>query len=137
MEQQIWNFRIFKGVWQEYLDKLSKRACDFKYAPWEVIIKEDDKHSQDVFIISSWEAEVYIWAKKVTDLWAWDLVWELAFLTWNRRYATVKAKSSVCLIKLDKEWFLELLKETKSWKEIEELVMQRLAENASKHYKIQ
>ncbi|MCT4616809.1 MAG: cyclic nucleotide-binding domain-containing protein [Candidatus Gracilibacteria bacterium] len=137
MEQQIGNFSIFKGVGTEYLQSLSKTACDFKYEPGEIIIKEGDKHSQDVYIIYSGNADVYIGAKKVSSLSDGDIVGELAFLTGNRRYATVKATTPVCLIKIDKEGFLKILHETESGREIEKLVMERLAEDASKHYKIQ
>jgi len=136
MEQKIWNFSIFKWLGTEYLKKLSQKSCDFKFNPGEVIIKEWDKHSQDVYIISTWKADVSIWAKKVAELEPGDIVWELAFLTWKRRYATVTANSPVCLIKVNQEGLLKILKETPNWKQIEEIVMKRLAENGSKHYKI-
>jgi CRP-like cAMP-binding protein len=136
MEQRIWNFSIFKWLWINYLKHLSNKACDFNYLPGEIIIKEWDKNNDDIYLISSGEADIYIWRKKIKTIETWDIVWEMASLTNSPRSATVKAKTSVCLIKLNKAWFTKIINETKHWQEIKNIVAKRVHHNASQFGKV-
>lgn len=118
LKEIISEFKIFKGLSLEELDKIIPLGIEKKYDEDEVIIEEDSKGS-DIYVILKGRVNVEIKMSssqssgssgmRVTTLREGEVFGEISFLEGGRRSAGVIALDKISVLKIDGEKLHKLL----------------------------
>ncbi len=117
LKEIISEFKIFKGLSLEELDKIIPLGIEKKYDEDEVIIEEDSKGS-DIYVILKGRVNVEIKMSssqssgssgmRVTTLREGEVFGEISFLEGGRRSAGVIALDKISVLKIDGEKLYKL-----------------------------
>jgi CRP-like cAMP-binding protein len=95
-----------------HLEALAKAAQVVELGPGLPLIREDD-HTESMFVITAGEVTVSVREegrhREVATLGKGDIVGEIALLTGHRRSATVRARTPVTALQIDREAIAPLL----------------------------
>lgn len=91
---------LFSSLGKEDLNTLSLFCQEREIKEWEILFQEWDD-SSSMYIVKSWNLEVYSWEKILWVVNAWEFVWEMSLFNSNKvRSASVKALTDTSLIVL-------------------------------------
>lgn len=105
------NIYIFEWLDEHIFEEIVKASYITNFATWHVVMREWDKSNWKAYIIINWEAQVSIGDNPIAILWPWTIFWEYAIICEEDRSATVKAKSDLKCLVLDKNNLLLLANE--------------------------
>jgi len=123
---------LFKGITDDQISMIIDNSRREKINEWDTIIKQSDESDWNAYIIQSWNAIVEINWDIIKELNEWDIFWEIALITNEKRTATIKAKTNLILLKLNKDLLFEIIRKFENWKEIQKIVMDRIIKNTKK-----
>ncbi len=130
--QEIYSLKIFLWLDKNVVDEILKNSQKEIFSAWEIIFNQNDISNWKWYIISVWEAEVYINWNLISTLWAWEIFWEIALLNEEKRTATIKAKTFLETIILTQDNIFEMIN---NWNEsINKDIMDRLEQNLINNY---
>lgn len=130
--QDIYSLKIFTWLEKNIIDIIIKNSPSEVFSPGEIIIIEWTPSNGKGYIIKSWEVDIEIGWKKIAELWAWEIFWEIALLNEEKRTATVKAISATEVIILNQENLIEMINNGNE--SINKDIMDRLEYNLIHNY---
>lgn len=130
----IYDLKIFEWIEKEIIDDILSSSKEIKYEKWSIIILEWEESNWEWYIIKEWNVEVKINWKIITNLWEWDIFWEIALLNEENRTATITAISSVILIVLNLENLVNMINNDTN--KINKEIIRRIEENIENKEKI-
>lgn len=123
---------LFEWVNDELVFFIIDNSRRVEYIAWDSIIFQWQESDNTAYIIQSGVAEVEIDWEEVAKLHPWDIFWEIALITNEKRTATVRAKTDLVLLKITKELLQRIIKELKNWKDLQTEIIRRIRENHDK-----
>ncbi len=130
--QDIYSLKIFTWLEKNIIDIIIKNSPSEIFSPGEIIIIEWTPSNGKGYIIKSWEVDIEIGGKKIAELWAWEIFWEIALLNEEKRTATVTAISTTEVIILNQENLIEMINNGNE--SINKDIMDRLEYNLIHNY---
>lgn len=132
MSIKLKDIYLFEWIDSDFINLIVDNSRRLEINSWEYIIRQWENSDDSAYIIQDWNAIVEIDWKEVKELTEWNIFWEIALITDEPRTASIKAKSSVVLLKINKELLHKIMKEFKNWREIQKIVFERIMENHKK-----
>ena len=123
---------FFQWIDNEFIKKIIDNSRREKIEKDTIIIKQRDKPDNNAYIIQEWSVIVSINWNFITELKEWNVFWEIALITNENRTATIKTKTDVIILKINKELLFSVMKELPNWEEIKKEVFNRIKENLKK-----
>lgn len=128
--QELYHLKIFTGIPKETIDIIIKNASKKVFAPWQAILRQGENSNGEWYIITSGEVEVFVNETLTTSLISWDIFWEIALLSDEKRNATIQAKTETHTLVLTQNMLLQLMEHDDSI--INKTIIQRIEENIKK-----
>lgn len=123
----IYKLRIFSWIDKSIVDEIISKSETRKYKTGSLIITEKEASNGEWYIVKKWNVEISINAKRIAELWIWDIVWEIALLSEEERTASVKAITDIEVIVLNLD---NLIKIIDNWNSnINKIVIERIEKN--------
>ena len=132
MALKLKDIKLFEWVDLEYVKIIIDNSRRIEVKKDEVILHEWAESNWKAYIIQEWIVNVDIAWDDISELTVWDIFWEMALITDDKRIATVKAKTDLILLQIDKELLHTIIKKFKNWKDIQKVFMERILENVRK-----
>ncbi len=123
----LYDLKIFEWVEEYLVDRIITEAPKEIYSKWDIILNEGDKTNWKAYVIDSWSVEVFHDGKKISELWRWEIFWEMALLREEDRNAKIIATSDVKLIVLNLDDLIEIINNDDNL--INKEIMKRIKEN--------
>jgi CRP-like cAMP-binding protein len=120
---------FFQWIDNNFINKIIDNSRREKIKKWSIIIEQWEKPDNTAYIIQEWSVNVLINWNFITELKEWNVFWEIALITNENRTATIKAKTDVILLKINKELLFSVMKELPNWEEIKKEVFKRIQNN--------
>lgn len=130
MPESIYHLEIFQWIDKDVVDNIIQNCETRQYSLWEIIIIEGSESNQEGYIIKSGRVNISIWGKKIAELWAGAIVWEIALLNEEERTATVSAINDVEMIVLSFEHLIDMINNDAN--KINKEIMRRIEENINR-----
>lgn len=127
MPENIYHLQIFQWIEKSIIDNIIENCENRKYSNWEIIIVEWEESNQEWYIIKSGRVSIQIAGSKIAELWAWDIVWEIALLNDEERTASVIANTDIEMIVLSLDHLIEMINNDEN--KINKEIMRRMEEN--------
>ena len=132
MPIKLKDIKLFEGIDSDYIKMIVDNSRRINSSSWDIILKQWDESNGSAYIIQEWEVRVEINWNEVAKLWEGDIFWEVALITNEARVASIISETELVLLKIDKELLHTIIKKFKNWKQIQEVLMKRILENAQK-----
>lgn len=123
---------FFQWIDEIFTNKIIDNSRREKIGEWKIIIKQGEKPDDNAYIIQEWSVIVSINWTFITELREWNVFWEIALITDENRTATIKAKTEVNLLKINKKLLFSVMKELENWDDIKNEVLNRIKNNLKK-----
>lgn len=120
---------LFQWISEEFINLIIDNSRRIEIEKWTEILKQWDFSNLEAYIIQNWTVEIFIYDKKIKELSEWEIFWEIALITNERRTATVKAKTDLILLKMNQELLHNILIKFPNWSEIQKTIRERILEN--------
>lgn len=132
MEDFLKKSNVFKKVDHDFYDYIQKNSKEISVKAWDLIIREWSKDTNKIYILKEWKVSCRMPITSVEEIHSWDFFWELPFLTekWVHTWNFI-AESNSKLVKINKNVIKKLLQNPLTKKEVEKIVMKRIAKNKS------
>ena len=130
MLESIYNLEIFKWIDHDVIDGIIIQCEEREYSKGEMIIIEWEKSNWEWYILKTGRVSISIWGSKISELNAWDIVWEIALLNEEERTATVSALSDITVIVLSLDNLIEMINNDEN--KINKTIMNRIEENINR-----
>lgn len=127
MPENILNLKIFRWIRRDVVESIVSNSSSKIFKQWWVIIREWDISNWEWYIVKTWQVEIDIRWNKIAELWSWDIIWEMALLSEERRNATVKAITDVEAIVLTLNDLIEMINNDEN--KINKEIIRRIEEN--------
>lgn len=121
---------IFEWFDSNLLDEILNKSTIKDFKTWDVIIKEWDEASS-AYVIIEWYVNVSKNGQDISTIFEWDIFWEIALVTNEKRTATITADDDLKVIELNKETLLEIIKLVPNWDVIKNTILNRIMQNHS------
>lgn len=102
------NIKILNGLSQDKISSILELLPLISVKWWNFIFKKWDKSNEKAYIIKSGSVEISISWKTITNLSEWEIIWEIALLSWEERTADVKALEDLELYEVSFDILMEL-----------------------------
>lgn len=132
MTIKLKDIKLFEWVDLGYVKMIIDNSRRIKVKKDEVILYEWGESNWKAYIIQDWVVRVEIWWKEVSKLTNWEIFWEMALITDDKRIATIIAETDLILLQIDKELLHTIIKKFKNGKDIQKVFMDRILENVRK-----
>ena len=123
---------LFESIDDNLICYIIDNARRVEYVEGDSVIYEWQASDNNAYIIQSGKAIVEKEWEKIASLKEWDIFWEIALITNEKRTATIRAETDLILLKINKELLHKIIKEFKNWKKIQEEIIKRIKENNQK-----
>lgn len=123
----MYSLKIFDWVEDYIVEKILADSAREKFKAWDIIVVEWEKDNGKSYVIDEWIVDVVVRWKKITELWKWEIFWEIALLREENRDATIIAKTDLVLIVLNLENLIDMVNNDDNL--INKQVMKRIKEN--------
>lgn len=123
---------LFQGLDWNFLEFIIDNSRRVEFEAEEIIIKEWEASDWNAYIIQKWEVEVLRNNKNIAILKAPEIFWEIALITDEVRTATIKTKTEVILLKINKDLLHKILKDFPNWDKVQKVIQTRIMENLNK-----
>ena len=127
MTETIYNLAIFRGIERNTVDSIILNCDEENFWSGEIIMMQWSESNWKWYIIKNGAVKVSIDWKKIVDLSAWNIVWEIALLNEEERTATVEATSDTTMIVLTLEDLIDMINSDEN--NINKEIMRRIEEN--------
>lgn len=132
MTIKLKDIKLFEWVDLGYVKMIIDNSRRIKVKKDEVILYEWGESNWKAYIIQDWVVRVEIWWKEVSKLTNWEIFWEMALITDDKRTATIIAETDLILLQIDKKLLHTIIKKFKNGKDIQKVFMDRILENVRK-----
>ncbi len=132
MTIKLKDIKLFEWVDLGYVKMIIDNSRRIKVKKDEVILYEWGESNWKAYIIQDWVVRVEIWWKEVSKLTNWEIFWEMALITDDKRIATIIAETDLILLQIDKKLLHTIIKKFKNGKDIQKVFMDRILENVRK-----
>ncbi|MDD3646097.1 MAG: cyclic nucleotide-binding domain-containing protein [Candidatus Gracilibacteria bacterium] len=132
MSIKLKDIYLFEGIDSDFINLIVDNSRRLEINSGEYIIRQGENSDDSAYIIQDGNAIVEIDGKEVKELTEGNIFGEIALITDEPRTASIKAKSSVVLLKINKELLHKIMKEFKNGREIQKIVFERIMENHKK-----
>jgi CRP-like cAMP-binding protein len=130
MAIKLKDIKLFEGIDSDYIKMIVDNSRRVNYSIWDIILNQWDESNGCAYIIQEWVVRVEINWSEVAKIWEGSIFWEIALITNETRVASVIAETNLVLLKIDQELLHTIIKKFKNWKQIQEVLMKRILENA-------
>lgn len=120
---------IFEWISMDQITMIIDNSRRETIKQWEIIINQWDDSDDNAYLIQDWTVGIEIDWKEVKEVEEWNVFWEIALITNEARTATVKAKSDLVLLKINKDLLFTIIRKFENWAEIQKTLMKRIMEN--------
>jgi CRP-like cAMP-binding protein len=120
---------LFEWISKDLVNFIVDNSRRVEYAKFDYVLHQWQESDWNAYIIQSWIAKVEINNEEAKTLQEWDIFWEIALITNEKRTASVKAETDLVLLKINKDLLHKIIKEFKNWKKIQEEIVNRIKEN--------
>ena len=127
MTETIYNLAIFKWIERETVESIIANCEEENFVQGELIMIQWTPSNGKWYIIKKWSVKVSIDWKKIVDLPAGNIVWEIALLNEEERTATVEATSDTTMIVLTLDDLIDMINSDEN--NINKEIMRRIEEN--------
>ena len=127
MTETIYNLAIFRGIERSTVDSIIVNCDEENFWSEEIIMMQWAESNWKWYIIKNGSVKISIDWKKIVDLSAWNIVWEIALLNEEERTATVEATSDTTMIVLTLEDLIDMINSDEN--NINKEIMRRIEEN--------
>lgn len=107
--ENIYKLKIFSWLQKKDIDAIITSSPQKSFKKDEVIFVQWEKNDWNAYIIIKWSVWVNIFNKEVSELWEWEIFWEIALLNDELRTATIKAKEDLQTIVINIENLLKII----------------------------
>ena len=125
--ENIYTLKIFSWLEKETVDQIVQNSEERNYNSWDIIIFEWEAANWEWYILKKWRVMVSIWWKDIVNLNPWDIFWELALLSEEKRTATVRAETEISVIVLNMDNLIMILNNDNNW--LNKTILRRIEEN--------
>jgi CRP-like cAMP-binding protein len=132
MATKLKDIYLFEWISKELVNFIIDNSRRVEYTAWDYVLHQGQESDENAYIIQSGTAKVEIDGEELKNLEEWDIFWEIALITSEKRTASVKAETDLILLKINKDLLHRLIKEFKNWKQIQEEIIKRIKENHKK-----
>lgn len=119
--------KVFIWVEDNVIDNILSKSPIEKFKKWDTIFYEWDFSNWKWYIIREWIVWVFVNDVKLADVQKWELFWEIALLSEDKRNATIIALTDVELIVLTLEDLIEMINNNENI--INKQIIKRVEEN--------
>ena len=119
--------KVFIWVEDNVIDNILSKSPIEKFKKWDTIFYEWDFSNWKWYIIREWIVWVFVNDVKLADVQKWELFWEIALLSEDKRNATITALTDVELIVLTLEDLIEMINNNENI--INKQIIKRVEEN--------
>lgn len=123
---------LFQDLDWNFLEFIIDNSRRVEFEANKILIKEWDNSDWNAYIIQKWEVEVSMKNEIITNLKAPEIFWEIALITDEPRTATIKTKTEIVALKINKELLHKILKEFPNWDKMQKIIQTRIIENLNK-----
>jgi CRP-like cAMP-binding protein len=123
------NNKLFEWIDSVFLNTLVDNSTRLKINSWEYILKQFDENNHFAYFIQQWDVEIEIDWNIIKTVWEWEIFWEIALITNEKRTASVKATTDLVLLQINKVILEKMIRELPNWKEIQKTIFSRIMEN--------
>lgn len=123
----IYSLKIFSWIDKEIVDNIVNNCEVRTHNAWDIIIIEWEESNGEWYIIKKWSVLVSIWWKAIVSLNTWDIFWEIALLSEEKRTATIKAGNDLEVIVLKMENLVEIINNDEN--QLNKTILRRIEEN--------
>lgn len=123
------NNKLFEWIDWTFLNLLVDNSKRLKINSWEYVIRQNEENNHFAYFIQKWDVDIEIDWKFIKTIWEWELFWEIALITNEKRTASVKAKTDLILLQINKVILKKMIKELPNWKETQKTIFNRIMEN--------
>jgi CRP-like cAMP-binding protein len=123
---------LFEWIKENLLHFIIDNSRRVEYTKSDYVLHQWQDSDNNAYIIQSWIAKIEIDWEEIWILQEWNIFWEIALITNEKRTASIKAETDLVLLKISKELLHKIIKEFKNGKEIQKELIRRIKENAKK-----
>jgi CRP-like cAMP-binding protein len=123
---------LFEWIKEDFLHFIIDNSKRVEYIRSDYVLHQWQDSDNSAYIIQSWIAKIEIDGEEIWALYEWDVFWEIALITNEKRTASVKAETDLILLKISKDLLHKIIKEFKNGKEIQKELIRRIQENTRK-----
>ena len=127
MTESIYSLAIFKWIDRDTINSIIMNCEEENFAAWETVVMQWDQSNGKWYIIKNGSVKVSIDDKKIVDLAAGNIVWEIALLNEEERTATVTAIENTQVIVLTIDDLIDMINNDEN--KINKEIMRRIEEN--------
>jgi CRP-like cAMP-binding protein len=136
MSIKLKDLYLFEWIEEDLLHFIVDNSRRVEYTKYDYILHQWQDSDNNAYIIQSGIVKVEIDGEEVWILNEWDIFWEIALITDEKRTASVKAETDLILLKINKDLLQKIIKEFKNWKEIQKELIKRIQENHNNNKKL-
>lgn len=125
--ENIYSLKIFSWLEKEVVDQIVNNSEERSYNAGDIIIFESEAANWEWYILKKWRVMVSIWWQDIVSLNPWDIFWELALLSEEKRTATVRAETDITVIVLNMDNLITILNNDNNW--LNKTILRRIEEN--------
>lgn len=119
--------KIFSWVEESIVNKILENSPIEKFIKNTVIFKEWEQSNWKWYVIKEWEIAVLVNQVELTELWKWEVFWEIALLNEEKRNATIVALTDVKLIVLTLDDMVDIINNDENL--VNKEIIRRIEEN--------
>lgn len=128
----MYELKIFNWIEKDIVQKILTTSPIENYKKWDIIFKEWELSNWKWYVIKSWTVSISINKVIISELWVWEMFWEIALLREEERNATVIAITDLELISLTLNDLIELVNHDDNI--INKQIMRRIEENIENNF---
>ncbi len=127
MPESIYNLKIFDGIQKEIVSHIVDGCKTKEFHNEEIILMEWDASNWEWYIIKNWEVAVSVNWNRIVNLSQWDIFWEIALLSDEKRNATITAITDLEVIVLTLDDLVEMINNDEN--RINKMIISRIEQN--------
>ena len=129
MTVKLKDIYVFQDIDIEAIKMIIDNSRRVDYIEWDTVLHQWADSDNTAYIIQEWQVKVVKDWEEIAQIDEWNIFWEIALITNEPRTATIIAETDLILLKMDKELLHTIIKEFKNWKQIQQVMLQRIKDN--------
>lgn len=131
MQYNINKLYIFEWFKKDFLEKVLSNSKIKYFSAWDIVIKIWDE-ALEAYVIINWIVSVNIDNQNINTIFAWDIFWEIALITNEKRTATIIAETALKLLVINKDILIKIINNYPEWEIIKTTILNRIIQNNKK-----